>query len=195
MIKYLPLSPFVAAFVLLACGKADQVVDNAVAPSEAGLDASTSGLATPANAAAAEGARQAAVPVAEDGMGWTLRPGDRAALYGPVGASAAFAIQCREETGAGKRLAFLRYAPSGSDEATMSFTGNGTAASLPARGVGDAVGSGGHWQATAATGDMGRAVARTFDGPAAVVVSVGGASKLVVPPSDEARRTMADCLS
>ncbi|MEO6113091.1 MAG: hypothetical protein ABIP07_01405 [Sphingomicrobium sp.] len=195
MIKCQSLVPCVVAFVLFACNKADPVANNAVAPSDAVLETSAEGLAAPANAAAAEAAQQAAVPVADDGMGWTVRPGDRAALYGPVGASAALAIQCREEPGAGKRLAFLRYAHSaGGDDATMSFTGNGTAASLPAGGITDAVGPGGHWQAIAQTGDMGRAVARTFDGPAAVVVSVGGASKLVVPPSDEARRTMADCL-
>lgn len=195
MIKCQSLVPCVVAFVLFACNKADPVANNAVAPSDAVLETSAEGLAAPANAAAAEAAQQAAVPVADDGMGWTVRPGDRAALYGPVGASAALAIQCREEPGAGKRLAFLRYAHSaGGDDATMSFTGNGTASSLPATGVAEATGPGGHWQAMAETRDMGRAAARTFAGPAAVNISVGGAPSLVVRPSPVARQVMADCL-
>ena len=34
MLRYLPLSPFLGAFILLACAKPDPVADNAVAPSD-----------------------------------------------------------------------------------------------------------------------------------------------------------------
>ena len=34
MLRYLPLSPFLGAFILLACAKADPVADNAIAPSD-----------------------------------------------------------------------------------------------------------------------------------------------------------------
>lgn len=185
MIRYLPLSPFVAAFVLLACSKADPVVDNAVAPSDAVIETSAEGLAAPANAAAAEAAQQAAMPIADDGMRWTVRTAARAADYGPVGAEPTLSVGC----GASGELTFTRHrSAAGSDRATMSFTGNGKASSLPAAAVG------GQMRAVAETSDMGRAVARTFDGPAPVIVSVGGASKLVVRPSAEARRIMAACL-
>ncbi|MGI8930853.1 MAG: hypothetical protein ACR2FK_00520 [Sphingomicrobium sp.] len=183
-----------SAMLLLGCGKADPVADNAVAPSDAVLDKSTDGLAAPANAAAAERAQQAATPLADDGMRWTIRATDRAALYGPAGAAAAFAIQCRIGSG-GQRLWFLRYLPASGDiGATMSFTGNGSASSLPSTPIADPAGPGGHWQAIAETGDMGRAVARTFAGPAGVNVSVGGGPSLVVPPSAVAQKVMADCL-
>jgi len=35
MLKFLPISPFVGAILLLACAKSDPVADNAVAPSDA----------------------------------------------------------------------------------------------------------------------------------------------------------------
>lgn len=193
MIRHLPILPFVSAMLLLGCGKADPVADNVVAPSDAVLDKSAEGLAAPANSAAAERAQQAAIPVADDGMGWTIRAADRAALYGPRGAAAAFAIQCRTGQG-GDQLMFLRYLPASGDiGATMSFTGNGSASSLPSTPMPDLAGPGGHWRAVAETGDMGRAVARTFAGPAAINVSVGGGPSLVVPPSPAARKLMADC--
>lgn len=185
MSKYLPMAPFAAALVLVACQKADPVVDDAVAPSEAMLENSAEGLAAPANAAAAEAAGQAALPVTADGMHWTVRAEDRAADFGPAGAAPTFSIRCL----ASSQLAFVRHrSVQGSNGATMSFTGNGNASSLPAS-VAE-----GRWQAIAATGDMGRAVARTFDGPGQVIISVGGTAKLVVPPSPAATRLMAECV-
>lgn len=196
MMKYLPLTPFVAAILLLGCGSEGPVVDNLVSPSEEMLgDASATGNAAPANAAAAERADQAALPIANDGLAWTERASDHAALYGPSPAQPAFSIRCHAGEDGTRRLAFVRHVAAAGDKgATMSFTGNGAASSLPATGIADAVGPGGHWQAMAATRDMGRAVARTFAGPAAVNITVGGASPLVVAPSTRARKVMADCL-
>ena len=196
MIKTLPLMPFAAAILLLGCDREGPVADNLVTPSEEMLgDALATGIAAPANAAAAELASQAALPTAADGLTWTVRASDRAALYGPSPAQPALSIRCHVAAGGTARLAFVRHVAAVGDEgATMSFTGNGSASSLPATGVADAAGPGGHWQAMAATRDMGRAVARTFAGPAAVNISVGGASSLVVTPSAAARKVMADCL-
>ena len=196
MIKTLPLLPFAAAILLLGCDREGPVADNLVTPSEELLgDASATGVAAPANAAAAERADQAALPIAADGLAWTVRASDRAALYGPSPAQPTLSIRCHVAAGGTARLAFVRHVAAVGDEgATMSFTGNGSASSLPATGVADAGGPGGHWQAIAATRDMGRAVARTFAGPAAVNISVGGASSLVVTPSAAARKVMADCL-
>ena len=196
MIKYLPLTPFVAAILLLGCGREGPVADNLVSPGKEMLgDASATGTAAPGNSAAAERASQAALPIANDGLAWTVRASDRAALYGPSPAHPALSIRCHVGEEGTRRLAFVRHvAAVGDIGATMSFTGNGAASSLPATGVADATGPGGHWQAMAATRDMGRAVARTFAGSATVNITVGGTSPLVVAPSAAVRRIMADCL-
>ena len=185
-----------AAILLLGCDRDGPVADNLAAPDEAVLgDAAATGIAAPGNGAEAERVRQAALPVAENGLAWTVRASDRAALYGPSPELPALSIRCHVADGGTSRLAFVRHvAAVGDTGATMSFTGNGTASSLPATGVADATGPGGHWQALAETRDMGRAAARTFAGPAAVNISVGGAPSLVVMPSAAARKVMADCL-
>ena len=76
MCKVAMLTPLSFALLLLACGKTDPVADNAVAPPD-GLvgDASATGLAAPANAAAAEAAQQAALPPASGGLTLELPPG------------------------------------------------------------------------------------------------------------------------
>lgn len=69
MLRVFALTPFVAGIALLACSKTDPVADNAIAPPDDLLgDASASGLAAPANAAAAEADRQAALPAAAGGL-------------------------------------------------------------------------------------------------------------------------------
>ena len=196
MIKTLPLMPFAAAILLLGCDREGPVADNLVTPDEEMLgDASATGMSAPGNGAAAERASQAALPVAEDGLAWTVRASDGAALYGPSSAEPAFSVRCHVAEGGARRLAFVRHVAAGGDVgATMSFTGNGSASSLPATGVADVAGPGGHWQAMAGTRDMGSAVARTFAGAAPVNISVGGASSLVVMPSAAVRTVMDDCL-
>jgi len=56
MCKVARLTPITLALLLLACGKADPVADDAVGPPDELVgDASATGLAAPANAAAALG--------------------------------------------------------------------------------------------------------------------------------------------
>lgn len=195
MTRYLPVVPFTMFMALLACTGSDPVADNAAAPSDELLgDASATGLAAPANAAAAERAEQAAIPPSTDGMIWSFRGTDRTAVYGPADAEPAFSVQCRPVADGGKELLVVRGtpAPDGA-KGTLSFTGNGTVASLPVRGVARTAGKG-RWQAAVAPGDMARAVARTFAGQGAVQVGVTDGPAVSVPASPEARTVLADCL-
>jgi len=183
------------ALLLLACSRSDPVDEDAVAPA-ANLvgDMAADGLAAPANAAAAEAAQQAAVPPATGGLAWTYRQQDRAALFGPPG-SPAFSIQCQKPREGEPQLIFVRYLPpSSGGTATLSFTGNGQAASLPVSAVTDPSGIGGQWRAMVPPGDHARDVAEIFAGPGAVNLSVSGTAPLVVPSASEPRRVLADCL-
>lgn len=192
MWRLLTLVPLLGFMSLLACEKQDPVDGNAVAPPEelAG-DASATGLASPANAATAEAVQQAALPAATGGLRWSYRAADRTALFGPPGIPA-FSIQC--DTG-DRGLLFVRYLPpTGGGNATLGFTGNGQAASVPIAAVINPDGRGGEWRASVPAGDNARAVARTFAGPGAVNVSLTGLAPLVVPASAEPRRVFTECL-
>ena len=195
MLRYLPLSPFAAMLILMACGKSDPVADNAVAPSDELLgDASASGLAAPANAAAAEAAQQAALPADTGGLVWTMDQANRMASFGPVG-TPAFSIQCQKQREGPNRLIFIRYmTPHSAGNATLSFTGNGQAASVPIAAVRNPDGLGGQWRGIVDPGDMGRDVAKTFGGPGTVDVSISGIPSLVVPAAAEPRRILSECL-
>ena len=195
MLKYLPISPFVGAMLLLACAKSDPVDDNAVAPADNLLgDASATGLAAPANSAAAEAAQQAAVPAATGGLSWTIEPSNRMALFGPPG-TPAFSIQCQLRREGPRQLVFIRYlAPTAGGKATLSFTGNGQAASVPVAAMTNPDGIGGQWRAVIDVGDTARDVSETFGGPGTVDVSISGLPSLVVPASAEPRRIFVDCL-
>lgn len=183
------------ALLLLACGRPDPVDQDAAAPPDAFVgDMAADGLAAPANAASAEAARQAAVPAATGGLGWTYREQDRAALFGPPG-SPAFSIQCQKPREGEPQLIFIRHLPPArAGNATLSFTGNGKAASLPVSAVMNPDGLGGEWRAMVPPDDHARDVAETFAGPATVEVSVSGTPPLVVSPGAEPRRALADCL-
>lgn len=196
MPRYLPLYPFLGALVLLACAKADPVADNAVAPSDELLgDSSASGLAAPANAAAAEAAQQAALPDATGGLAWAIDQPNRMATFGPAG-TPAFSIQCQKRREGPNQLIFVRYmTPTASSSATLSFTGNGQAASVPISAVRNPNGIGGQWRTVIDSGDMARDVAKTFDGPGTVDVSISGIPSLVVPAGMEPRRVLAECLA
>jgi hypothetical protein len=196
MIKYLPLAPFVGAFVLLACAKADPVADNAIAPSDALLgDASAKGLAAPANAATAEAAQAAAMPAATGGLGWTMDAANRSAVFGPAG-TPAFSIQCQKQREGPHQLIFIRYmTPNANSSATLSFTGNGQAASVPIAAVRNPNGLGGEWRAVIDPGDTARDVVETFGGPGTVDVSISGLPSLVVPAAAEPRRVLTVCLA
>ena len=163
--------------LLLACGKRDPVDEDAVAP------------------IAAEAVQQAAAPAAPGGLTWTYRQQDRSALFGPSG-SPALSIQCQKPREGEAQLIFIRHiAPSSGGNATLSFTGNGQAASLPVSAVMNPGGVGGEWRAMIPPDEHARDVAETFAGPGTVEVSVSGTPPLVVPSTAEPRRVLADCLS
>jgi hypothetical protein len=195
MWRLLTLFPLLGFLTLLACSKQDPVDDNAVAPSDELVgDASATGLAAPANAATAEAVQQAALPAATGGLRWAYRAADRAALFGPPG-TPAFSIQCNMTGEGANQLIFVRYLPpTGGGNATLSFTGNGQAASVPIAAVINPDGKGGQWRASVPSGDNARDVAEVFTGPGSVNISLTGLAPLVVPATAEPRRVLADCL-
>jgi hypothetical protein len=196
MLRLLMLTQCVAALALLACTRTDPVDDDAVAPADRLVgDASATGLATPANAAAAAAAEQAALPPATGGLKWSYRAADRIALFGPPG-TPAFSIQCQVQREGPKALLFVRtIAPAAGGKGTLSFTGNGQAASVPISAIVNPTGVGGDWRAVVAPDETARDVAETFSGPGAVTVSIGGYPPLVVPSTAEPRRVFAECLA
>jgi hypothetical protein len=194
MLRYLPIVPFAAFLALVACTGSDPVAEDAGnVPDELLGDASAEGLAAPGNAAAAERARQQRMPV-QSGMAWSYLANMRTAQFGVPDGEPALSFQCRDAADGERELVVVRgtMAPDG-EKGTLSFTGNGTAASLPVRGISPRRGKT-SWQAVVPAGDMARAVARTFGSAGAVQVGVSGGSALSVPASVEARTVFADCL-
>jgi hypothetical protein len=189
------ITPF-TFLILLACAKTDPVDDNAVAvPSVLVGDASATGLATPANAAMAEAVHQAALPPPSGGLGWTYREPDNSALFGPPN-SPAFSIQCQKPKEGEPQLIFVRYLPpTGGAQGTLSFTGNGKAASVPIAAVTNPDGVGGQWRAATAPNDSTRDIGETFAGPGQVEISITGTAPLVVPSADEPRRVLSACMA
>lgn len=176
-----------AALFVAAC--TPDPVDPAVAPDEnlAG-DASAEGLAAPANAAAAEATQRAAVPLADDGLKWIWSADANSAIFGPNKAAPLFSIECRAGV-----LHVTRHAPIENAKGTLSFTGNGHAASLPVAALRSQLGPGSLSTTALKSGDMTNAVARVFDGNGPVQVSLGGAPSIVTPPSDVPGRAFAAC--
>lgn len=195
MWRFAALFPFLGFLALLACAKRDPVDDNAVAPpAELSGDASATGLAAPANASAAEAVQQAALPSATGGLKWVYQAADRMALFGPPG-TPAFSIQCSNRREGDNQLLFVRYLPpTGGGNATLSFTGNGKAASIPIAAVTTSDGRGGQWRASASISDSIRDIAEAFAGPGTVNVSLTGLAPLVVPATGEPRRVFAECM-
>jgi len=195
MLRLFGLVPFAFAIALLSCDKADPVDDEtAVPPDSLAGDAAAVGLAAPANAATTEAVQQAAFPDATGGLGWTYRDMDRAALFGPPG-NPAFSIQCQKQREGESQLIFIRHLPpTTGSQATLSFTGNGQAASVPISAVSNPNGAGSHWHAAISPGDNARDIAEAFAGPGTVKVSISGTPPLVVSAAPEARRVFSDCL-
>ena len=195
MLRAFGLVPFAVAIALLSCQRADPVDDEAVnSRGDIVSEASAKGLAAPANAGAAAAVRQDVLPDATGGLGWTYREADMAALFGPPG-NPAFSIQCQKPREGEPQLIFVRFLPptSGS-QSTLSFTGNGKAASVPIAAVSNPGGAGGQWRSTVSPGDSSRDIAEAFAGPGTVEVSIGGTPTLVVPASAAVRRVFSDCL-
>ena len=190
------LTPITFLLMLMACAKHDPVDEKAIGPGDELVgDASAIGLAAPANAATAEAVQQAALPAPSGGLAWAYRQQDNSALFGPP-SSPAFSIQCQKPKEGEPQLVFVRYLPPTTGaQATLSFTGNGQAASVPIAAVTNPDGLGGQWRAAAAPSDSTRDIAEIFAGPGRIEISVSGTPPLVVPPSAEARQVLAACLS
>jgi hypothetical protein len=184
-----------AASLPLACAQADPVADNMVAPPDDLLAGDeTTPAAAPLDAAAAETAHQAAQPLARGGLSWSYRAQDRTALFGPP-ASPAFSIQCQAPREGEKQLIFIRHVPGPAGaKATLSFTGNGQAASVPVAAVADPVGPGGHWRAVISPEDSARDIAEAFAGTGAVEATIGGVPPLNLPADPAPRAALAECL-
>lgn len=179
---------FAAGALFVAACSPDPVDPAVVAPDEdlAG-DASADGLAAPANAAASEAAQRAAIPIADNGLTWSWRAETRSALYGAPSAPQ-LSITCREGV-----LHITRHAPIENAAGTLSFTGNGHAASLPVVAEQSQLGPGSLSTTALKPGDMTNAVARVLAGKGPVNVTLGGAPSLVTPPSDLPARAFAAC--
>ena len=194
MLRAFALVPFAGMMILFSCAKNDPVDEDATGvPDQLAGDRATSGLATPANAATAEAVQQGALPSTTGGLRWSYNERD-GALFGPPG-NPAFSIQCQKPREGEAQLIFVRYLPptSGS-QATLSFTGNGQAASLPIAAVVNPNGVGGQWRAAVPPDEHARDVAEAFSGPGTVEVSITGTPPLVVSTSNEPRRVFASCL-
>lgn len=189
-------APVALLLLLMACSKTDPVDNEAVAPGDLLIgDASATGLAAPANAAMAEAVQQAAVPPPSGGLTWSYSHQDNSALFGPA-ASPAFSIQCQKPREGEAQLIFVRFLPpTGGAQGTLSFTGNGKAASVPIAAVMNPNGLGGQWRAAVAPDDSTRDIAESFAGPGSVEISITGTAPLVVPSTDEPRRVLSACLA
>ncbi|MCA1653235.1 MAG: hypothetical protein ABR588_06140 [Sphingomicrobium sp.] len=141
------------------------------------------------NAGGNERARKAALPAPTDGMTWRWDVASHAARFGVPPNGTSFAIACDRG-----RLVLRRFdaAPRGG-QGTMSFTGNGRVASLPAASVGDTTSLSSLWQAVERPSDRTAAVARVFDGPAPVEIALAGTTKLVTRSSALPARAFAAC--
>ena len=188
MIKWMPLFPFVAALSLLACQDDGPVADAAAEPPEAMLgDRGSTGLAAPANAAAAEAADRAALPPVTAGMGWSV--GADPGAFGPAGAEPILTFAC----GSGGGLVVERRHPATPGaKGPLSFTGSGHVASLPMGTIRTDAPGGATWHGRA-EGDMARAVARSFSGTGQVEITLGGTPSLVVPADPRLRQLLARC--
>ena len=183
------LSPLLAMLLsLAACGHNSPVAKDVVEPPDNVVgDLAANGIATPANASASEMAARAPLPVPSDGMHWHWDASHQAAVFGPSIAAPAFSIACEEGQIAVRRI---DAAPQGG-KGTISFTGNGHAASLPALAVGSGFAS--SWLADAASSDSTRAVARVFAGPDPVEIALTGTAKLITGASPIPARAFAAC--
>lgn len=184
------LLPLGMLALLAGCGSQSSVASNAVAPPDNVVgDGGGTGLSSPTNAGARERALRAALPEPTDGMAWHWDAAKHSASFGPSDTISTFAIAC--ERG---RVVVRRFdaGPQGA-HATMSFTGNGKAASLPAASVGDTTQLASWWESSQPPSDSVKAVARVFDGPAPVEIALPGTTTLVTRPSPLPGQALNHC--
>ena len=188
---WLPMIPMLGAMSLLGCGEPGPVAEEAVEPPANVVgDVGSTGIAAPANAAAASARDAAATPVPTDGMAWRAGADGRSAVFGAAGGVKMLSLGCQPGT---RQLSITRHvgAPD-NGAATMSLTGSGHASSLPVAAVRAADGAM-EWRAVAA-GDMARAFAKAFASNGPVQLTIGGAPDLIVPANGEVRAVMARCI-
>ena len=143
------------------------------------------------NFIAAEDRRENAPLVPSEGMSWRWDAGRTTASFGPSPTVTTFSIECTPDR---KQLIFHRFLGArGSSTGSMSFTGNGHVASLPAASTGDAGSQAGVWQATASTPDLIAPIAKVFTGTAPAQIAVSGSTELVTAPSLIAEKPFAAC--
>ena len=183
-------APLFVILLLAGCGAASPVATNAVEPPANSVgDAPGRNFDTPRTAAAQESARKAAAPPPTDGLAWRWDEASHAASFGVPPEGTSFAIACE-----GGRLVLRRFdaAPQGG-RGTMSFTGNGRVASLPALTSGDSSTLSSLWQSVERPSDRTDAVARVFAGPGPVEIALAGTNRLVTRPSTLPARAFAAC--
>lgn len=181
--------------VVAACGKTDPVAHNAASPPDNLVgDESASGLAGPANAAAAEAAQRGALPPPTDGLAWFGSADGLSAYYGAKPTEAQLTIAC-VRGGAAPQIVITRHDPApDASKATLSFTGAGHVASIPVASMLTPGGPGhAEWQGRA-VGDNAYAMERPFHVEGPVEVTLGGAPDLVVPASAPVRAVFAGCI-
>ena len=184
------LSGLALAASLGGCDRSSPVTNTAVAlPANAVGDAPAAGRAAPTGFATAEAVARASMPLPTDGMAWRWDEQEGAAEYGAGPEAPAFEIVCRQG-----KLLFHRIdaAPAGG-KGTMSFTGNGRAASVPAIAIGDTSKMSSSWLGTQAPSDTTQAIARVFAGPGPVEIALTGTIRLVTAPSPISLRPFALC--
>ena len=158
-------------------------------PANAIGDSPSNSLDPDRDAGSIEARRRAALPVPDDGMAWRWDAQAGAARFGVPPSGTSFAIGCN----AG-RVVLRRFDAAPRDaKATMSFTGNGRVASLPARSVGDPAALSSLWEAAEPPSDRTAAVARVFDGPGPVEISLAGTTALVTRASSLPMRAFQAC--
>ena len=178
---------------LSACGGNDPVADKGtIVPADIAGDASASGLAAPANAAAAEAHAERAKPLVANGQRWIDRSHDRQSEYrfGNADAAPLLVLACKTDGPSGLTIVRAAAAPPNA-MATMSFTGGGHVASLPMHDI-DAGDHARLWSGVADR-DAALAIFRTFESGGPVEVSLGVTPTLVVPSIGPVRDVLRRC--
>jgi hypothetical protein len=190
VVSPLPLSVLLAFGVLAGCHSAAPVAANAAAPA-ASIIGNASSNDFGADVGSGERSRHTAQLVPSLGMGWSWDAASSTASFGPSATATAFSIECDADR---DQLIFHRFyaAPVGG-RATMSFTGNGHVASLPAATIGDEEKQESSWQAAAPPSNLTVAVAKVFAGAAPVEIAVSGSTELVTAPSPITQLPFAAC--